>query len=432
MYLLTSFQHITGVRHKCLTCPDWDYCSDCNLSASQTHPGHRFAPLFTAISEPLQSHEVHSGVFCDGPLCKDTLRAGYITGVRFKCSVCNDMDLCGKCEAHPSNTHNRTHPMIMLKTPVRSVSVSTVHENVSNKTTSSVGDRAQRSASTQISAPVEAKNECLENAHETEVLAIEAPKPSEEKQPSTPATVSPLNAESEYQAFFLEDNFPDGTTVSPHQVFEKKWKLYNPGPLAWPAGSNVRFVGGDSMLNVDTDHPSSLASVAAAMESNKLSEPLRAGQSAYFTITLRAPKRTGSAISYWRMKLADGTPFGHRLWCDVQVREDLMEVDDACKPANDEKAPQHSADGRSDMSESQMVFPKLEKESPAASTHEATNAPVNPPSVANTFEHDVLDDVASLTLDDATETETGFLTDEEYDILDASDQEFQEANSSRQ
>jgi next-to-BRCA1 protein 1 len=38
--------------------------------------------------------------------------------------------------------------------------------------------------------------------------------------------------------------------------------------------------------------------------------------------------------------------------------------------------------------------------------------------------------VASLTLDDA-DTDAGFLTDEEYDILDASDQEFMDANSSR-
>jgi next-to-BRCA1 protein 1 len=38
-------------------------------------------------------------------------------------------------------------------------------------------------------------------------------------------------------------------------------------------------------------------------------------------------------------------------------------------------------------------------------------------------EHDLVDEVESLTLDE-DETEDGFMTDEEYDILDASDQEY--------
>ncbi|KAL6235118.1 hypothetical protein BDW75DRAFT_230622 [Aspergillus navahoensis] len=423
--------HITGVRHKCLTCPDWDYCSECHLSASRTHPGHRFAPLYTAISEPLQSHEVHFGVFCDGPLCKDKPRSGYITGVRYKCSVCHDTDFCAKCEVHPSNTHNRTHPMVMLKTPVRSVTVNTVHENTFNQETSSVGDHTQRSTSTQAPAPVGPDTD-MEMVAEKEV---QLPEDSAEKEKSiTPEKTSSPVTESEYQAFFLEDTISDGTAMQPNQVFQQTWKLYNPGPLAWPAGSNVRFVGGDSMFNVDTNHPSSLASVTAAMESNKLTHPLEAGQSAQFTVSLKAPRRLGSAISYWRMKLADGTPFGHRLWCDIQVREDLTSATDDSKDdsniTSNGKAPGAAAVDNSDISESQMVFPKLDKESPAASTHEAVDMPANAPSVTDASERDVLDDVASLTLDEETSTEAGFLTDEEYDVLDASDQEFLDANSS--
>lgn len=81
---------------------------------------------------------------------------------------------------------------------------------------------------------------------------------------------------------------------------------------------------------------------------------------------------------------------------------------------------------------SQMIFPKLEKESPASSTHEAAAVPTtapSAPSVAPSSEQDLLDDVASLTMDD--DTEAGFLTDEEYDILDASDQEYMDARSVR-
>jgi next-to-BRCA1 protein 1 len=328
--------------------------------------------------------------------------------------------------------------MVLFKTPVRSVSVSTVHENTLNKQTNILGDRNQRSTSTQASTPPELESETQSSqtvAREEEQALEESNSrtfstSNKEEQAVKPEQTYGPGLNSEYQAFFLEDTVSDGTVMRPDQVFQQTWKLYNPGPLAWPAGSNVRFVGGDSMFNVNTNQPSSLEEVTAAMESNKLSKPLEAGQGAQFTVTLKAPKRLGTAISYWRMKLADGTPFGHRLWCEVEVREDLINVDEARNVAFDEKAPESPTADNSNASESQMVFPKLDKESPSASTHEAAGVPPTAPSVSNTSEHDVLDDVASLTLDDETETEAGFLTDEEYDILDASDQEFLDANSS--
>jgi next-to-BRCA1 protein 1 len=76
-----------------------------------------------------------------------------------------------------------------------------------------------------------------------------------------------------------------------------------------------------------------------------------------------------------------------------------------------------------------MVFPKLEKESPEASAHEAMAPTHNAPSLSTASEGDALDDLESLTLEDAS-TDAGFLTDEEYDVLDASDQEFLEAKQS--
>ncbi|KKK12186.1 hypothetical protein AOCH_005185 [Aspergillus ochraceoroseus] len=419
-------RHITGVRHKCLTCPDWDYCSNCHLDASRTHPTHRFAALYTAISEPLQSREVHYGIYCDGPLCKGKLSPSFITGTRYKCSVCEDTDFCAKCEVHPSNMHNRTHPMVMLKTPVRNVTVSTLHEGHTDGSATALGDRSQRSASTQVTAFLNSETLSSESTIKEESEPVEeiksseplSPIPQEQPVASKPAPDSDLT--SEYEAYFTRDTVPDGSTMHPSQVFQQTWTLYNPGPLAWPAGSNVRFVGGDSMFNVDTNHPTSLSSIAAAMESNKLSAPLEPGQSAEFTVTLKAPKSEGTSISYWRLKLANGMAFGHRLWCDIQVED---------KPVIPRSDDQFDAD-HSEVSGSQMVFPKLEKESPDASTHEAASMPPAAPSVSNPSEQDILDDVASLSLDDA-DTESGFLTDEEYDILDASDQEFMDASSSR-
>jgi hypothetical protein len=35
---------------------------------------------------------------------------------------------------------------------------------------------------------------------------------------------------------------------------------------------------------------------------------------------LKTPKKVGNFVSYWRLKTADGTPFGENLWFYVDVR----------------------------------------------------------------------------------------------------------------
>lgn len=425
------------MRYKCLTCPDWDFCTSCHMDASNRHPGHRFAPLYESIAEPPQSHEVHFGIFCDGPLCKSLSRSTYITGVRYKCSVCYDTDFCAKCEALPTNFHNRTHPMVMLKTPVRNVTISTLQEDKPDKPAVSLGEPAPTSTTEKaVSTPPVPETPTQETTSEKAVIEEEPVATEALATDSVKAEELPTgDLASSYQAFFIRDTIPDGSIVSPNRVFQQTWTLYNPGPLAWPVGSDVRFVGGDSMFNVDTNHPLSLNSISSAMESNKLSAPLEPGQSADFTVTLKAPGRVGTAISYWRLKLSNGMPFGHRLWCDVQVRDDCSSTILTPRSMPVEENVQQdtlstTADRDSERSGSHMIFPKLDKESPDSSTHEGvTTAPVAP-SLSTASERDVLEDVENLTLGD-DETEAGFLTDEEYDILDASDQEYSDARSAR-
>lgn len=340
--------------------------------------------------------------------------------------MCQDLDFCAKCEALPTNTHNRTHPLVMFKTPIRSVNISMINEDENGGRLVSSGDRSQRSASTQAGVSVDAPELSNENTKAADDTTSAKVDPSGEKQQVKPEM--PASGPSSYEAFFIRETIPDGTVIEPNRVFQQTWTLYNPGPLAWPAGSDVRFVGGDSMFNVDTSRASSVDSITSAMGSNKLTAPLEPGQSAEFTVMLRAPHREGAAISYWRLKLANGMPFGHRLWCDVQVRSELGESTDVQhekKSLDDNKAPENPDAKPARVSGNGMIFPTLDKESPVTSTHEAMAEPAAP-SVANASEGDALEDMESLTLGDDG-TDTGFVTDEEYDVLDASDQEFQDA-----
>ncbi|KAJ5210335.1 Zinc finger ZZ-type [Penicillium cf. griseofulvum] len=407
-------KRIVGVRHKCLACPDWDFCPDCILTAPQNHPGHRFVQVYETIGEPAREHEIHYGIFCDGPLCKNKPAQSYINGVRYKCAVCDDTDFCASCEALPTDHHNRTHPLVKFNTPVRNVTVKTVGDDGSSGPVA-LGDQLHTSTRLLDQAELE----------EQEPVEVDASKPVENVEPepfmSKPIPEAESSDMSDYTAFFIRDTVTDGTKMSPNTMFRQTWTLYNPGPAAWPVSCDVRFVGGDKMFNVDIYHPSSIESIRSAMESNKLLAPVEPGESADFTVNLRTPNHEGPAISYWRLKLPNGVAIGHRLWCDVEVQTASLEETDTSE----------TYPAVSEIAGSGMIFPKLEKESPESSTHQAEAPAPQAPTLSNSSEVDVLEDVESLTLDDAsTDADTGFLTDEEYDVLDASDQEYLDAKQS--
>ncbi|KAI2037034.1 hypothetical protein LOZ48_000627, partial [Ophidiomyces ophidiicola] len=223
------------------------------------------------------------------------------------------------------------------------------------------------------------------------------------------------------QAEFVQDTVADGSEMAPGAIFTQKWVLRNPGPATWPQGSSVRFAGGDTMFNIDTNHPTSTSELISAMESTTLMKPVPPFESAEFSLNLKTPHRLGRAISYWRLKTPDGAPFGDRLWCDVLVRPETelkptgIFAESATETVPCEGTVQTKLEPT--LEKGDMVFPKLEKESPESSiTFASGDATVD---AMQSDELDLVDDVESLTLANSD----GFSTDEEYDILDASDEE---------
>ena len=410
-----SIQHICGVRHKCLNCPDWDYCGDCVKNARHIHPGHRFAPIYEAIANHARYAVVHHGINCDGPLCKDKINRYWITGDRYKCAVCHDTDFCANCEALPTNRHNRTHPLIKFRTPVRNVSVTTLGEKENGEAMYTMGDKAPAIPSEKPAQTSSKSTETMPSAPSanaaTQVQTVAEVKPTEpvKEEPETEKVSPP-----QLQAHFVRDTIADGSKIQQGCQMQQSWVLRNPGPNAWPAGCSVRFVGGDnSMLNVDDKHPSSVNDIGKAIESNIMERAVQVGEEVQFNVFIKAPQRLGKAISYWRLKSADGTPFGHRLWCDIDVVENKEMAPGVVEPKDAEiKEEEHT---------SQMIFPKLDKESPVSSTHEEKieERHVAPASEMSPEEARLLEDVESLGLDDDESSDDGFLTDEEYEILDA-------------
>ncbi|WWC90736.1 uncharacterized protein L201_005673 [Kwoniella dendrophila CBS 6074] len=111
---------ITGIRWKCLNCPDWDSCSSCAATITETHPRHSFVKLHkssdyvTNSSAEAKETVAHPHVVCDG--CD-----GYIRGSRYKCMhpSCPDYDLCEACESSPHEVHPVDHPMLKMKLPLK-------------------------------------------------------------------------------------------------------------------------------------------------------------------------------------------------------------------------------------------------------------------------------------------------------------------------
>jgi len=288
-----------------------------------------------------------------------------------------------------------------------------------NGSTTSLGDRhAPANASTETTRPSSA------NAA-TQVQTVAETTPVEHKQEVVEKTQ--ISSPLDLQAWFESESTPDGTCFLPNRLVHQSWTLRNPGPNAWPANCAVHFIGGDEMRNLDDKHPSPVSSMTVANRSNTLTAPLEPGKTETFSVILRSPAREGRAISYWRLKTADGMPFGHKLWCDINVIDNVpnpVEAPTVVPVEAPVEKDEPAVEANSSQDSSQMIFPKLEKESPESSIDDIKQEVVPAePNVAAAEDQDLLDDLDSMTLEDES-TEDGFLTDEEYDILDAEDEEY--------
>lgn len=262
------------------------------------------------------------------------------------------------------------------------------------------------------------------NVEDTKVKEEPEPEVKEEVVEEKAAEVAASVNEQDLRAVFIRDSVSDGTIMPPNHVFEQTWVLRNEGTTAWPAGCSVKFVGGDYMGHVDSAHPAGISELVSASESTVCYAPLAPGNDFPFTVLLRTPARAGQIISYWRLTTPDGFKFGHRLWCDVSVR---MPPPEALPTTAVEEPKEEEEDAQT---RSVMIFPKLDKESPHASMH----AEVQTQSVAG---DERATEAESLTVSGEEHvyewdgSDDGFMTDEEYDILDASDEEYLEDREKR-
>lgn len=130
-----EFRPIVGTRYKCLICKNFDLCENCEGMKIEV-AGHNNSHVMAKILTPEQGEllqkniapstqkagPVHSNVVCDS--CSSIHGSTKsIVGIRYKCLVCEDFDLCEECEAQnvekPTTLgfHTVSHPMIKISNP---------------------------------------------------------------------------------------------------------------------------------------------------------------------------------------------------------------------------------------------------------------------------------------------------------------------------
>uniref|UniRef100_T1JF16 RING-type E3 ubiquitin transferase n=1 Tax=Strigamia maritima TaxID=126957 RepID=T1JF16_STRMM len=95
-----------GKRFKCLLCSDYDLCATCYEASATTTRHTRKHPMQYILTSS------NSGVTCNSCF-KDNFR-----GMRFKCLICYDYDLCASCYKASATTtrHTTEHPMQYILT----------------------------------------------------------------------------------------------------------------------------------------------------------------------------------------------------------------------------------------------------------------------------------------------------------------------------
>lgn len=136
------------------------------------------------------------------------------------------------------------------------------------------------------------------------------PNPGVEAQENLSNAVSgPI--EPPFHARFVRDTtIFDGTEMAPGTPFTKIWTVRNDGAHVWPEGIKLQCVGGDDLQSC---HRVEL----------ELEGKVAIGAEVQLAVDLIAPQRAGRYVGYFRLVSPSGKKFGQRLWCTLNVIDDV-------------------------------------------------------------------------------------------------------------
>jgi next-to-BRCA1 protein 1 len=111
---------------------------------------------------------------------------------------------------------------------------------------------------------------------------------------------------------FIQDvSIRDGTVMAPSTPFAKIWRMKNTGSAKWPCGTQLLYIGGDTL------------NAKPIVEIEIPADGFPKGKEIDISVKFVAPEAPGRYISYWRMVSPKGQKFGQRIWVLIQVDASL-------------------------------------------------------------------------------------------------------------
>lgn len=234
--------------------------------------------------------------FPDAPTCSNC--RCQVQGVRYRCCICQNYDLCDVCESLPS-VHDSSHAMLKIRKPAGSLQQIPRRKRSNGCTFRPIRSPNRASAIREMKQEMKMQKlmKKLEkyNLRDSNIYRLPGASSSSENY---------LNPDAFDSEFVCDDTIPDWTHVQPGTRFTKRWKVRNSGNRAWDENILLKYCWGTlGLMPNDTD-----------IEAPRLMP----NEEGMLEVQFTAPHEPGHYQTHWRMFSPQGY-FGHRLWCNVVV-----------------------------------------------------------------------------------------------------------------
>lgn len=292
-------------------------CTDFDLCATcEAKDVHTTSHALLKIKEPPRA-DIHFGVTCDG--CS----VSPIQGTRYKCTVCPNYDLCDSCEAE--NKHPAGHPLIKLKVaadiPVRRGRFGGFRGRCLTR-------RCHRSHSKSKEQPMELPQPTeLSQPQPTELPQLLEVSPLPKEVPPLQPKEMPSTEQKQEHPQPTEKSLPQEAPQRPTAHFVRDVNL--PDGVGVAPGEVLKK-SWEFLNPLTTAWPEgsklvfSQGSKELLVDSEEFSLPIaRPGEKVQVSCPIRVPTKPGRFQASFVLVDKDRVPFeGHRCWVELMIAED--------------------------------------------------------------------------------------------------------------